>query len=787
MPTLSQADVERRALALFERLFDRPGNARLRDRLLAREEDAVRARVAALERSHRAAAGSMPTIFPADDDEGPLAAPPERIGPFRLVAAIGSGGMGQVWRAVRDDGLYDQSVAIKFIRAHIAPLAGSRFAEERRILARLEHPNIARLIDGGVTEAGIPYLVMEYIDGLPISDFAEGLSERRRVDLLIKAADAVQFAHARLVVHADLKPSNILVDPAGRVKLLDFGIARLLEQEDVVETILQPMTRDYASPARLAGNAPSIADDVFALGIILRDLIGETRDADLRAIAARAARPNETTRYGSVAALIADLERWRDRLPVSAQPSTVAYRARKFIERHRLGVAATVAAMLILGGAALVATRNYQRAERARAEADARFGELRSLAKYQLFDLYDRLRASPGTVALRADIAARSARYLDQLGAAPNAPVALKLETATGYRRLAAVQGLSGTSSLGQPAAARRSLALSEKLLREVIAADPRNAEALETLGWVYADRWTLLANNAESPRMNQIARGWFDKALAIDPARKGALLGQLVTRKSAAYDLIVGDQPAQATPVLTAALATLRATRFDPADRDAARQLEMTLLNLLGDASYDSGDIAGSLPYYREQQALTEAAIAAHGETPDWLIRNGEAMFDLSGSLGDLPGRSVEALAAADGGIASVRRVLDYGPDANAEKKLVMLLGQRALVLSQLKRHAEAIDAAEQSLAIRRTRLHADPRDPARVRDVAIGANSYAGFLAAGGRRADACTAAREAVANWAVMRARGQLGARDARKNVPESEALVRRYCAGIATAPR
>lgn len=778
MPGPSPAEVERRALALFERLFDRPDNVRLRERLLSREDERVRTRLAALERSHRTAAGSMPTLFPADD-EMEAQPPPHRIGPFRLIAPIGSGGMGQVWRGVRDDGLYDQTVAIKFIRAHLAPLAGSRFAEERRILARLEHPNIARLIDGGVTDTGIPYLVMEYIDGLPISDFAEGLGERQRIDLLIKAADAVQFAHARLVVHADLKPSNILVDPAGRVKLLDFGIARLLEQEDGFDAGLQPMTREYASPARLAGNAPTIADDVFALGIIMRDLTPQTRDADLKAIADRAARPNEKTRYGSVAALIADLERWRDRLPVSAQPPTLIYRARKFVERHRVGVIATAAAMLVLAGSTAVATRNYQRAERARAEADARFAELRSLAKYQLFDLYDRLRAAPGTVAIRADIAQRSARYLDQLAAAQGAPEALRIETAAGYRRLAAVQGLSGTSSLGQPQAARQSLDKAEALLRGVIAADPRSAAACETLGWVYADRWTLLANNAESARMNAIARIWFDKALAIDPQAKGALLGRLVTRKSEAYDLMVGDHPEKAMPILTGTLATLRATRFAAADREAALQLEMTLLNMIGDAEYETGDIAGSLPWYREQQALTEKAVADHGETPDWLIRKGEAMFDLSGSLGDLPGQGGEALAAADSGIAAVRRVLDYGPDANAEKKLVMLLGQRALVLSQMGRHAEAIEAAAQSLSIRRDRLKASPADPSRIRDVAIGANSYAGFLAAGGRRAQACAAAREAVATWEAMRARGQLGARDERKNLPESQKLAADYC--------
>ncbi|MCW5760605.1 MAG: serine/threonine protein kinase, partial [Phenylobacterium sp.] len=214
-------------MALFERLSERPGDTRYRSRLLARFDPAVVARVEALERTSRSASRVMPTEGP--EPLGPSGPPPEQVGVFRLVERIGEGGMGQVWRGQRADGLFDQTVAVKLVWSHLAPLAAGRFAEERRILARLEHPNIARLIDGGVLpDGGAPYLVMEYVAGRPIDEAAPGRPLREVVALFVQAAQAVQFAHGCLIVHADLKPSNILVDGEGRVRLLDFGIARLL-------------------------------------------------------------------------------------------------------------------------------------------------------------------------------------------------------------------------------------------------------------------------------------------------------------------------------------------------------------------------------------------------------------------------------------------------------------------------------------------------------------------------------------------------------------------------------
>jgi len=363
-PSPSPFEVERRALDLIERLANWAGKPRARERLLRGESEQVRGRVAALEASARRASAMLPTEGPtlAGADQTPP--PPLRVGPFRVEDKIGEGGMGAVYRGRRDDGLYDQTVAIKLIHAHLATRAGGAFDTERRILARLEHPNIARLIDGGVSEDGRPYFIMEFVDGRPIDEASEGMPPNARARLFIQAARAVQFAHTRLVAHADLKPGNILVDGEGRVKLLDFGIARLLGDGSHAPSEPSPLTRGFASPQRLAGLDPSIADDVFAMGKTLEQVLGGTADADSAAIARKAQASHETDRYASAAAMIDDLERWLEQRPVAAQPDRWFYRAAKFVQRRRRLVAALAIAGLAVTAAVVTAGVNGARRPR---------------------------------------------------------------------------------------------------------------------------------------------------------------------------------------------------------------------------------------------------------------------------------------------------------------------------------------------------------------------------------------------------------------------------------------
>ena len=336
-----------------------------------------------------------------------------RVGPYRLVHVLGRGGMSAVYLGERVDGDFQQTVAVKVIRRGMdsGPIL-RRFRTERRALAALEHPNIARLIDGDETADGRPYLVMEYVNGLPIDRYCEQrqLSIAARVDLFRGVCEAVQHAHGRLVVHRDLKPSNILVSDDGRVKLLDFGIAKLLEPRDMglTATVQRMMTPRYASPEQVRGEPVTTATDIYSLGVLLYELltdkppyqleratsqevervicateparpstvvaagsrVARSLAGDLDNIVLKAMRKEPERRYISAEHLAEDLQRHEEGLPVQARPDTFGYRAHKFVRRNLVAVVAATVVTLALVGATAVSTRLYLQSEQARKEAD---------------------------------------------------------------------------------------------------------------------------------------------------------------------------------------------------------------------------------------------------------------------------------------------------------------------------------------------------------------------------------------------------------------------------------
>jgi serine/threonine-protein kinase len=298
----------------------------------------------------------------------------QRIGVFRLVRLLGKGGMAAVFLGSRESGDFRQDVAIKLLRRGLYSEIEQRlFQRERRVLASLNHPNIARLIDGGLTDAGVPYLVMEYVDGQTITRHADAraLDLRARLTLFLTVCRAVEAAHRALIVHRDIKPSNILVATDGTVKLLDFGIAKLLE-ENVQGATIGVFTPDYAAPEQIAGKVVTTATDVYALGVLLHELLLGTRpgttprrpsaladangDAplqrrlrgDLDNILLKALEPEPDRRYASAGALADDIERHLAGLPVAAHPPSRWYRTRKFVARHKGGVLTTAAFLLAI-------------------------------------------------------------------------------------------------------------------------------------------------------------------------------------------------------------------------------------------------------------------------------------------------------------------------------------------------------------------------------------------------------------------------------------------------------
>ena len=272
------AALERRALDVYEEALSwapETRQARLTDELGATDPALLKAVLALV--GAETSADFLPTDPPEQLHGFSDMVPPERIGAYRLTTLLGRGGMGVVYRGERADGLFDQTVAIKLVRVGLfSRAAAEQFTIERQILARLRHPHIAQLFDGGVTDEGLPYIVMELIVGRPITAYCEelGLGAKDRVRLFLDACDAIQYAHGQLVAHADIKPSNIVVDERYGVKLLDFGIAQL-QDEGPMAAALGPMakTPGYASPRQSRGDRPTPADDIFSLGVLLSNLV----------------------------------------------------------------------------------------------------------------------------------------------------------------------------------------------------------------------------------------------------------------------------------------------------------------------------------------------------------------------------------------------------------------------------------------------------------------------------------------------------------------------------------
>ena len=401
-----------------------------------------------------------------------------RLGVYEIAHEIGRGGMGVVFLATRVDELFRKQVAIKVLRSNLdGRELLDRFRRERQILASLDHPNIARLIDGGTTEEGLPYVVMDYVEGQPIDTFCrdQHLSIEKRLQLFQTLCSAVHYAHQNLVVHRDLKPSNIVVTRDGQPKLLDFGIAKLLQSDLPGETRtgLRPMTLDYASPEQITGEVITTASDVYALGVVLYQLVSGERPyprnshsehdmmrhicdhmpeapskairdqtdsdgsirklrrqlaGDIDTIVLKALRKEPSRRYSSAEQLSDDITRYLTGLPVLAQNDTVTYRTAKFVRRHTIAVAATaLIIMAFFGGVvaiareARIAERERQLADAQRARAERRFNDVRRLASSFLFEFHDAIAHLPGSTPARKLVVSKALEYLGSLNPKPAA------------------------------------------------------------------------------------------------------------------------------------------------------------------------------------------------------------------------------------------------------------------------------------------------------------------------------------------------------------------------------
>ena len=685
-----------------------------------------------------------------------------RVGAYRIVRELGRGGMGAVYLAERADERFRKRVAIKILkRGTDTDEVLRRFEAERQILAQLDHPNIARLLDAGTAEDGLPFFVMEYVDGASITKFcaAQNLSTRARVELFLRVCDAVQFAHRHLVVHRDIKPGNILVTAEGEPKLLDFGIAKLLAPD--ASTILltapqhQRLTPGYASPEQVRGETITTVSDVYSLGALLYELLSnrgphefptdhpsttdllriiveqeprrpssattaaDTRRelrGDLDNILLTALRKEPGRRYSGVTAFADDLRRYLQDRPVRARRATFGYRASKFLARNKVAVAATALVLLAtFAGATAYVLQTRRTAFHAQREA-AHFRDLRKLANLFIFKYHDGIAALPGSTGLRKELVRDALDYLNNLAGKGTADPELLREIGTAYKRIADVQG-------GVLSSAKTGGTLSASNLGDT-------AGALENYRKALSIREQLA----------QVRPG--DKATQFELAEIYINLGQIS---------VVMGRPAEAAAHFAQAIRMLRRiVDKDPHDKLARAELRASysaLAQPLGLQTNNVGDTEGALEALRQGIAIGESLAA---EEPENLaFRQGLAVsYGDAARLSLNSGRTADAVDYASKALAIGESLVAKNPqDPLYRRELAIQHRNVGGPLLQTGDAAGALKQFRQAVSIFEQLAKEDPNDARTRRSSAYAYRDLAEALAATGNRADAETNFRRAL----------------------------------------
>jgi eukaryotic-like serine/threonine-protein kinase len=497
-----------------------------------------------------------------------------RLGAYLILEEIGRGGMGEVYRAVRADGEFTKEVAIKLVRGGFDSASiRERFRNERQILAGLDHPNVARLLDGGTTENGVPFLIMELVDGDSIDSYCDAhqLNVTARLELFRQVCMAVQYAHQHLVIHRDIKPTNILVTKAGVPKLLDFGIARIFGPSGLSqETLSMPMTPDYASPEQVRGEPITTATDVYSLGVVLYQLLtghspygAESRTShellqviaqtdpeppsvavframhsskpgdsssyipeqvssareganaklarrlsgDIDNIVLKALRKEPSRRYSSAEQFGDDIHRHLEGLPVAARKSTWNYRAGKFVRRNFAGVTAAAVVSITLLTGIVVTLREAHVAQAERVRAEQRFKDVRELANSDLFELHDAIDQLPGSASVNNLLIQRALKYLSKLSQEAAGDQDVMRDLAIGYERIAHLQGNFSGPGIGDSGAAVESYQNAVKIREQLVASSHRDANELKAEGTLLRAYVACLINTRRTAEAAEVAQ----------------------------------------------------------------------------------------------------------------------------------------------------------------------------------------------------------------------------------------------------------------------------------------
>ena len=697
-------------------------------------------------------------------------------GRYQLQEQVGAGGMGTVWAAW--DPTVRRRVAVKVL--HDASGDGAhraqRFLHERQVLAGLEHPHIARLLDAGETAEGRPWFAMDFVDGQPLDVFCDArkLTTRQRLELLLPAFDAVSYAHQHLVVHRDLKPSNILVGADGQPWLVDFGIARLLEGDaGLTQTGMTPMTPAYASPEQVRREPVATTSDVYALGVVLYEtltgvspyrvattqldaLLTAVREqnpeapslaiarATPEAVACRASsrerlrseladqlddivlmalRKVPADRYPSVQALADDVRAALEGRPTLARRGDTAYRALSFVRRHKVSAAAVVAAVVALGAGLASTVWQARRAEQERDIAQRRFAQVRSLAHAVLFDYHDGIAALAGSTPLRERLVKDAQGYLDGLAAETTSDRPLRLELAQGFLKLGDVQGDPFGASLGDLVSAKASYLRGRALAEALVAEDPRDWDARRVVASSHEKVAAVLEVSGELAT----ALSEYELASRLDGVLVAERPDDLDERMTFSRDELSAGQVLtqlgdvdQASRRLERALLERRSVVAQRNDRRSRRGVATVLISL--------ADVRGEQGKPNEAITLDEEAstilTALAEEQPDDASAQRDAARAWDGLAGyyRIQAKPERAVALSHKSLAAARKAVDADPQNSvARRDLVVSLGNLGMSLGAMegKADVELAKTETEALEVQRALAHDEPDNLQYERDL--------------------------------------------------------------------
>jgi tetratricopeptide (TPR) repeat protein len=651
-----------------------------------------------------------------------------RIGPYELDGLVGRGGMGAVYLAHRADGQFEQQVAIKLIDLpFLTDLFRERFRQERQILASLSHPNIARMLDGGVSDDGELYLAMEYADGLPIQRYCQqhSLSIRQRIELFKSVCTAVRFAHQNLVVHRDLKPDNIIVLEDGTPKLLDFGTAKLLTPMDTAvegeftRQGFHSFTPQYASPEQVLGHPISTASDIYSLGVLLfllvtgvppyellefttdemvrviceepppkpsdKSVFGSL-DSDIDSIILKALRKEPEERYSSVDRFIADLQAYLDGRPVAAHQGSFRYHAVKFIRRNRLALIASALLFVTIwvGIGGVMWQAHIANTERRRAEARAE--DLRKLSNSLLSEIDEAIQKLPGSTAAQKLLVNTVLEHLDRAAKDASGDSQMQLDLANAYIRLANVQGNPYDQNIGDEQGALTSLDKAISITTTLALHQPGNAAVEHALAWTQQSRSEVFwgaGRTQEAVETMRSAAATYQNLASRLGAKLDALMDAATAYGGLSDELGQSGMASLSDPV--AALAAFhksleldeRIVQIDPGFSRALRGIavnHMKIANITAET-----DPAAALPDYdkaiRGMNSLPEEvrnSLSSQRTLGGMLRKNGMALKEI--------GRYQEALSSMEQVKSSYQHLLSADPnDTRAENDLFAALENEA------------------------------------------------------------------------------------------------------------